>query len=262
MKKSNKTTLFYVISSLSLLFTLTVCGTYGVYVSVGLSFVKNTMPVGEGVPAGNASNVAIGGTVNFEYSMVGIIILSIALIVLAIFDFVSLIRQIILFKQFKAVKNSSFEKQVETKIKSKGVVIFFAILLDLISIALGILGIFLIPRSLADSSRAWLFYILDALIVLFALSSMVFLIIKLRAVNKYKEEQPKHVVDNKQKLENSSRSTINNNIDEFEYKLLKLKHLKSSKIISDEEYQKLRKGVFKENDFDVDEHIVESKEQI
>lgn len=242
MKKSNKVSIFYVLSSLSLLLVLIAGGVYGIYVSVGLSFVNNSMQNVVGVPAGAASNVSIGGTINFEYSMVGIIILSIALIVLAIFDVVSLIRQVVLFKQFKVIKNSSFEKQVEQKVKSKGAVVFFAVLIDLLSIAVGVVGIFINSRSFVGTNLAWLFYLIDAFIILLALMSMIFLIMKLRAAKKNIEES--HIQLKQRASDEHDDSTLSKSkdydIDEIEYKLLKLKHLKNSKIISNEEYKGLR----------------------
>ena len=251
MKKSNKVSIFYVLSSISLLLVLMLGGIYGIYVSVGLSFASQNISNMTGVPAGNATNVSFGGTVNFEYSMVGVIILSIALIILAIFDIVSLIRQIVLFKQFKVIRESSFEKQIEKKVKSKGSVVFFAILIDLVSIALGIVGIFINGRSFVGNNYAWLFYVIDAVIIIFALVSMVLLIIKLKKHKKIMEEKREVYFDAKKKQEENDKSkkykVSNYDVDEFEYKLLKLKHLKNSKVISNDEYKSLRDKLIKEN---------------
>ena len=240
MKKSNKVSIFYVFSSLALLLVLIGGGVYGIYISVGLSFVNNSMQNVVGLPAGAASNVSIGGTINFEYSMVGIIILSIVLIVLAIFDVVSLIRQIVLFKQFKAINNSAFEKQIEHKVKSKGAVVFFAILIDLLSVAVGVVGIFINSRSFVGTNLAWLFYLIDALIILFAIVSMILLIMKLRSAKKNSND----FENKKNNYVEYKNSDIQNkkdyDIDKIEYKLLKLKHLKNSKIISSEEYKSIR----------------------
>ena len=96
MKKSNKISFFYIATSLTLLLVLIFGGVYGIYVSVGLSFIRQSADNISGIENA-ASNVSFGGTVNFNYSMVGIIILSVALIILAIFDLISLIRQIVLF---------------------------------------------------------------------------------------------------------------------------------------------------------------------
>lgn len=251
MKKSNKVSIFYALSSLSLLLVLIVGGIYGIYVSVGLNFARQNMANVAGNPAGGATNVSFGGTVNFETSMVGVIILSMALIVLAIFDLVSLIRQIVLFKQFKMIRESSIEKTVEKKVKSKGVVIFFAILIDLISIALGVVGLFINGKSFIGNNLAWLFYLIDAFIILFALASMILLIIKLKKHKNIMAEKKAVSLESKQKQDRQDDSkkykVTNYDVDEFEYKLLKLKHLKTSKIISSEEYKSLRDKLLKEN---------------
>ena len=92
MKKSNKTTIFYIISSLLLFTSLIGGGIYGVYISMGLSFVRNGI---SNISGDNiARNVSFGGSVNFSYSMIGVIILSILLIVISIFDFILLIKQV------------------------------------------------------------------------------------------------------------------------------------------------------------------------
>ena len=253
MKKSNKLSLFYILSSVSLLLVLIFGGVYGIYVSVGLSFVRQSASNMTGVPSGSASNVSIGGSVNFEYSMVGVIILSIALVVLAIFDLVSLIRQIILFKQFKAVRESAFEKGIEKKVKSKGAVVFLAIAIDVISIVLGVIGLFINGRSFVGNNLAWLFYLIDIFIIIFALISMILLIVKLRSfkksvneIKKEREEKQKEKKDSDSKSQKSFKVT-NYDIDEFEYKLLKLKHMKNTKVISQEEYKSLRDKLLKEN---------------
>lgn len=261
MKKSNKISLFYIITSLTLLLILVFGGVYGIYVSVGLSFIRQSAENITGAGGlGNASNVSFGGTVNFEYSMVGIIILSIALIILAIFDLVSLIRQIILFKQFKIVNTSKLEHSVEQKIKSKGSVIFFAVLVDIISIVLGIVGIFLNGKSFVGNNYAWLFYLIDVLIVILAVMSIVFLVMKVRALKgntinlKSKGNDNKNYKTNKTsnlsegESENKSSSEKKSyDIDDFEYKLLKLKNLKNSKIITKDEYENIRKNIVKDS---------------
>ncbi len=255
MKKSNKISFFYIITSLTLLLVLVFGGVYGIYVSVGLSFVRNSAENVAGVAEGAASNVSFGGTVNFDYSMAGIIILSIALVILAIFDLISLIRQIVLFKQFKMVKNSSFEKGVEKKVKSKGIVIFFAVLVDLLSVGIGIVGIFLNGRSFAGHNMAWLFYIVDILIIILAVMSIVFLIMKLKALKgdntPLKKSISTSIVKNTENepRENNSKPTKNKDydIDEFEYKLLKLKNLKNSKVLTKDEYEKIRNNIMKDS---------------
>lgn len=253
MKKSNKLSLFYVLSSVSLLLVLIFGGVYGIYVSVGLSFVRQSASNMTGVPSGAASNVSIGGSVNFNYSMVGIIILSIVLIVLAIFDLVSLIRQIVLFKQFKVVRESVFEKGIEKKVKSKGAVIFLAITIDVISIIIGIIGLFINGRSFVGSNLAWLFYLTDIFIIIFAVVSMILLIIKIRSFKKtISQTKNENKNNDKNKIESNSNFSklfkpSNYDIDEFEYKLLKLRHMKNTKVISQEEYKLLRGKLLNEN---------------
>lgn len=260
MKKSNKVSIFYVLTSIALLLVLMFGGIYGIYISVGLNFVKSSVTSAPGAPVPGASNVAIGGTVNFEYSMVGVILLSIALVILSIFDIVSLIRQIVFFKQFKAVKNSSLEKKVEKKIKSKGAVVFFTILIDIISIALGIVGIFINARTFVGNNFAWILYVVDGLIVLFALWSMILLIMKLRALKRpANEDNSKRYLNADRQndgevIKSKSYKVTNYDIDEFEYKLLKLKHMKNTKVISQDEYKALRDKLLRANN-----SIVEAK---
>ena len=99
MKKSNKLTIFYVLSSVTLFLVLLVGGIYGVYVSVGLNFVRGT--VTDEVAGGGVSNVSFGGNVNYAPSMAGVIFLSIILVIISVFDFITLLKQIVFFKQFK-----------------------------------------------------------------------------------------------------------------------------------------------------------------
>lgn len=256
MKKSNKVSLFYILSAISLLLVLMFGGIYGIYVSVGLNFVKNSVAVLPEGSAGVASNVSFGGTVNFEYSMIGVIILSIALVVISIFEFVSLIRQIILFKQFKVIRNSMIETAVEEKVKSKKSVIFFAILLDIISFVVGIIGIFINSRSFVGNRFAWIFYLIDAMIILLSLTSMVLFIVKLRNNKKMMEDKCEIKKSDLEKESDNHQSLKSSkyNIDDLEYKLLKLKHLKTSKIISDDEYKSFRERLID------GEELVEEKE--
>lgn len=261
MKKSNKISLFYVITSLTLLLILVFGGVYGIYVSVGLSFIRKSAESVTGMGGmGSASNVSFGGTVNFEYSMVGIIVLSIALIILSIFDLVSLIRQIVLFKQFKIVRTSKLEQNVEQKIKSKSSVIFFAVLVDLVSVVLGVIGIFLNGKSFAGNNYAWIFYVIDVLIIILSIMSIVFLIMKIRAFKgntinlKQKEPDNKNLrannISNASHQENEIKGSVEKksyDIDDFEYKLLKLKNLKNSKIITKDEYENIRKNIVKDS---------------
>ena len=250
MKKSNKISFFYIATSLTLLLVLIFGGVYGIYVSVGLSFIRQSAENVSGIENA-ASNVSFGGTVNFNYSMVGIIILSVALIILAIFDLISLIRQIVLFKQFKMVKNSSLEKGVEKKVKSKGVVIFFAVLVDLISVTLGIVGICLNGRSFAGNNYAWIFYVVDIVIIILSVMSIVFLVMKLRALKPEKQNYVRELVKNQNTEESKNLGSKSNktkyDIDEFEYKLLKLKNLKNSKVLTKDEYERIRSNIMKDS---------------
>ena len=252
MEKSNKITLFYVLSSLSLFFILIFGGMYGIYISVGMSFVRQTAMNVAGAPSG-ASNVSFGGSVNFEYSMVGVIFLSIALIVLSIFDLVSLIRQIVLFKQFKAVRESAIEKGVEKKVKSKKSVVALAIIIDIVSVVLGVIGIFVNAKSFVESSYAWLFYMIDILIIVLAIASIVLLVVKLRSFKKSLSEiqngrtKKRRTQNDVQEKESKTIKVSDYDIDDFEYKLLKLKSMKNSKTITPEEYKTMRTKLLKEN---------------
>ena len=151
MNKSNKLSLFYVLSSVLLFFALIGGGIYGIYISVGLSFVSNSVP--ESIDAGGISNVSFGGSVNYTPSMTGVIFLSIALIVISIFDFITLIKQIVFFKQYKLISNSTLEKKIEQKTKSKSSVIFWTILIDLISFTAGIAGLFVNNNSFVNDNN-------------------------------------------------------------------------------------------------------------
>ena len=117
MKSSNKLTISYVIISLLLFLTLMAGGVYGVYVSVGLNFVRSSVGNASFGDVGGVSNVSYGGTVNFSPSMTGIIVLSVGLIVLAVLDLIAMIKQIIFFRQFKFVRESKIEAGIERKIK-------------------------------------------------------------------------------------------------------------------------------------------------
>lgn len=258
MKKSNKISCFYILSSLGLLAALIFGGVYGIYISVGLNFVKSTISNVSNIPAEGASNVSFGGSVNFESSMTGVIILSIVLIVLAIFDIVSLVKQIVLFKQFKAVENSKIEHLVERKVRSKGAVIFFAFVVDLLSVIVGVAGIFLNARTFVGNNFSWVLYLIDGLVALFAVVSFVLMCVKLKNLKKTKQDENLEL--NNKNFDNEDDENVKHvesddecfvyqtfsdfNIDEFEYILLKLKHLKSSKIISKDEFDYLRQKFF------------------
>lgn len=250
MKKSNKLSVFYVISSVSLFLVLLFGGVYGVYISVGLNFMRSSMAnVAE--TAESVSNVAIGGTVNFQSSMTGIIILSLILIVISIFDFISLIKQIIFFKQFKVIRDSKIEESVERKVKSKGAVIVFTIIIDIISFIVGVVGIFLNNRTLIKNNVLWVLYLVDGIIIVMSLISLVLLIAKLKqnkklANNNKNAKQHENYQNNANKPQNNENIANKNNsldIDELEYKLVKLKTMKASKIINEDEFEILRKEI-------------------
>lgn len=244
MKKSNKISVFYFLSSFSLLCLLFFGGIYGIYMSVGLNFVRGSTLNSTGV--GSATSVAFGGSVNFEYSMSGVIILSVVLVVLAVFDIVAFFKQIVFFKQFKIVNDSTIEQVVERKIKSKKSVIIFVFLIDILSIVAGVIGVFLNARAFAGVNNIWLLYVIDALVALFAVVSMVLLIMKLKNTknksNKYRSAGTnKHEVagDCYCKGEwNSIKNFVD--IDRIEYLLLKLNHLKNSKVITSDEFDNIR----------------------
>lgn len=249
MKKSNKVSVFYALSSVFLFLLMIGGGIYGVYVSIGLNFVKSSVSnITDGV--GNASNVSYGGSVNFESSMVGIIILSIALIVLSILDFISLIKQISFFKQFKMVRESNLEKKIEKKTKSRAGLIFFVVILDIISFATGIAGIFVNMHSLVGNYIIWILYAVDVLVSIFALISLVLLVVKLKSRKKNGKAEDEQKIKGNEDLAEDDKNPQKQNqlkeykfgkidVDDIEYKLLKLKNLKASKMISNEEYQKL-----------------------
>lgn len=245
MKKSKKLTVFYCLASIALFLSLLIGGGYGIYVSVGLNFARSSVPnIAEN---GMASNVSITGNMNYTPSMTGVIILSVILIILAIFDFVSMIKQIVFFKQFKIVKNSKLEKNIEKKTKSKSSVIFWTILIDLLSLAAGIAGIFINNRSFAGKSNfSWVFYAVDIAVSVLALLSIILLIAKLKTKSKLGEKSGE-----KTKRANTSQGGRKNyrvsagDINQMEYNLVKLEALKKSKMVSVDEYKKLRKQVLK-----------------
>ena len=149
------------------------------------------------------------------------------------------------------VKNSSLEKGVEKKVKSKGVVIFFAVLVDLISVTLGIVGICLNGRSFAGNNYAWIFYVVDIVIIILSVMSIVFLVMKLRALKPEKQNYVRELVKNQNTEESKNLGSKSNktkyDIDEFEYKLLKLKNLKNSKVLTKDEYERIRSNIMKDS---------------
>lgn len=251
MKKSNKISVFYFLSSVFLLVVLIFGGVYGIYVSVGLNFVRGNAVNSAGV-VGGASNVSFGGSVNFESSMSGIIILSIVLIVLGVFDIVVLFKQLVFFKQFKTVKDSSLEQVIERKIKSKKSVVVFVFILDLLSVAAGVVGVILNARTFPRMNNIWLLYVVDLLVVLFAVVSFVLLIIKLKRLKqnemKVNFESDKTKQYNRFNLKEDENVSEDFDIDKLEYLLLKLKYLKTNKFISADEFECLRKKVVSVND--------------
>ena len=243
MKKSNKTSFFYIISSLSLFVALLFGGCYGIYLSVGLSFVRQGVA---NMTNGGASNVSFGGSVNFQTSMLGVIILSVALIVIAIIDFISLIKQVVFFKQFGVIKDSGIVKNIERKNNGKGKIIFFAIVIDILSFIAGIIGIFINMRTFPAGNMIWIIYLTDGVISVLAVLSIVLLVTKLKKLNKtqmnqkdVKEEKPKN--EDNRKID---KNFIDFDLNDIEYKLLKLKQLKAARIITHEEYDKLRNKIF------------------
>ena len=248
MKKSNKLSFFYVISAVGLFLTLLIGGGYGIYVSVGLNFVRSSVP---GVTEnGGVSNVSFGGSVNYTPSMTGVIFLSLALVVLAIFDFVSLIKQVVFFKQYSIVKDSAIEKKIENKTKSKGAVIFWTILLDIISFVVGIVGVFINNRSFAGKSNfSWVFYAVDIAVSVLSLLSIILLIAKLKNKGKEQDVEKKSARRNQnssdfQEKRQRPRESINaKDINQMEYNLIKLEAMKKGEIVSAEEYKKIRKKI-------------------
>ena len=249
MKKSNKLTVFYVISSVSLFLVLLLGGIYGVYVSVGLNFVRSNSVPNE-IAGGNngLANVSFGGSVNYSPSMVGVIFLSIILIVIAVFDFITLIKQVIFFKQFKAIERSSLTKKVESKTPSKGSVIFWTFVVDILSLVAGISGLFINNRSFAyGNEMSWLFYLVDGLVSVLSLVSIILLIAKLKnkATEKRLSQNPKqkNVFQNSENKNKKKKKVDSNEIAQMEYNLMKLESMKKGKIVTDDEYKKLRKQI-------------------
>lgn len=242
MKKSNKTTIFYILSSVFLFVCLLGGGIYGVYLSIGLSFVRNGISnmTGENV----ARNVSFGGSVNFSYSMIGVIILSIFLIIISIFDFILLIKQITFFKQFKVIRESKIEQKIEKKIKNKTSIIIFTFIVDIIAFLIGIIGIIINSRTFPQGGSNFMLNLIDGLVSLFSLISIILLIAKLK--NKKSQNNLNNIKNSTNNINysldyNLSDSNSDNfDIDKIEYKLLKLKQLKSSKIINSDEYEKMR----------------------
>ena len=206
----------------------------------------------DGVRGFGANNVSYGGSVNFSSSMIGVIILSIMLIVLAILDIVSLIRQIVFFKQFKVVRESKFEKSIEKKIKSKISVVVFVCIVDMLSIIVGVAGIFVNVRSFSGNNMSWVLYVVDGLIAVLALISLILLFIKIKKIKKHHannhaerdcNESLKHCDEPIFKKEFNVQDFGIEDMNEIEIMLLKLRHLKAAKLISNEEYNDFRNKI-------------------
>ena len=241
MKKSNKLTVFYILSSILLFGSLIFGGVYGIYVSAGVNFMGSAMN-NTPTTAGTASNVGIGAAnnVGMRPSMSGIVILSIILIIISVLDFVSLIKQIVFFKQFKMVRESSLEEKIEKKIKSKGSVVFFTVLIDLLSLGAGVAGLF------ARNGILWVLYLIDIVIVLFSLLSFILLIAKIKQNKKLiKENKGSNHQEIASKPAKEPAENSNNKIDleDIEYNLLKLKTMRSSKMITADEFNELRQRI-------------------
>lgn len=256
MKNSNKNSFLYIFSSVSLLLALIFGGCYGIYMSVGLSFVRQGV---SNITNGGAQNVSFGGSVNFETSMFGVVILSVALIVLAIIDFISLTKQIVFFKQFGVIKNSKMVKNIEQKTKGKGAIVFFAIVIDILSFIAGIIGIFINMRTFPEGGMIWMIYAVDGLISILSVASIVLLIVKLKRLKNNPAPSSKEKPQNKEKttkvyeVQDEKQSDYELNLNDIEYKLMKLRQLKSSRIITKEEYDELRKKVIKKENADLSE---------
>lgn len=252
MKNTGKVSLFYVLTVLGLFVVLLGGGAYGIYLSVGLSFVRSSVPEFSEI-GGGATNVSIAGTANYTQSMTGIILLSVFLIVLAIVDFVIMIKQVVFFKQFKIIKNSKLEKKIEQKTKSKSSVIFWSFVFDIVTFLTGIAGLFVNNRSFAESGNySWIFYAVDIAVSVLSLLSIILLVVKLK--------QKKNMVQNNSKNRKTSnkrggqdierekepaRRLEPSDINQMEYNLIKLEAMKKGKLIKDEEYNKIRKKIIK-----------------
>lgn len=252
MKKSNKITAIYVLCSVSLYLVLLFGGGYGVYVSVGMNFLNNMMSNVANVAEGDVQNVATVDEVNGNASFSGIIILSVILIVISVFYLISLIKQLIFFKQFKIIRESGLEHMIEDKVKSKSSVIFFACVINVLAFFTGIAGVFVNINSLAGAGMSWILYVIDGLVAVLSVVSLVLLIKKVRADKQNREvgDKTKQTPKNKssKNKDNNDENEINSdlflpnnsNVDSVEYILLKLKNMKECKVISNEEFDYLR----------------------
>lgn len=249
MKKSNKTTVFYVFVSIALFLALAGGGVYGLYLSIGMNFMGSTGSFG-GTNAnyssvGRTSNVSYQNTLadNMNGSSISIIILSVVLIVIAICDFVSMIKQVTFFKQYQFVKDSAVVKGIEKKTKSKTAVIVFAFIIDIFSIVASVFGLFFAFRYFAGNGFSWVFYLINGLIAILAIISIILLIVKIKQRNKLKQ----YVKSSKAKFgDDELLSEKPLSINKLEYDLLKLKHLKNCRVIQADEYEMLRKRILEQ----------------
>ena len=129
--------------------------------------------------------------------------------------------------------------------KSKKSVIVFAFIIDVLSFVVGVVGLFINVRNNYSGNIVWVLYLINGIVCLFAVMSFVLLIVKLRRTKKIHDEYMHK--SNNFHCEKYSLNTDVESIDRLEYCLLKLKHLKSSRIISVDEFEKLRKRFFSNN---------------
>ena len=121
-------------------------------------------------------------------------------------------------------------------------------------------GFFINMRSLSGNNFAWVLYLIDGLVSVFAIVSFVLLLVKLKRIKKNNltdELNEDEVVDCEQRIAVIDQVSKKIDIDKLEYDLLKLKHLKSSKIISALEFDELRNRLIGKDDIQK-----ESKEKI
>lgn len=227
MKKSKKITIFYAISSLALFLILAGGGAYGLYLSVGVNYINST-GFSSVLPRTYARNQNITNTITGSGVGglgIGTIILSCVLILLALLDVFALIKQIIYFKKINSSNGLG-------RNKIKATPIIFAFVIDVLSLVVSVWGIVLGFQGYAGNGFSWIFYLINGLIGLFAVISMVLLVMKLKQKSTKAENQFCELLGDKEF-----------SIDRLEYELIKLKHLKSSKIISADECEMLRSAI-------------------
>ena len=259
MKKSNKATVVYVISSVLLFLVLFAGGIYGIYLSIGINFMRsNVSNVTDAVDGDGVANVSYGATANFQPSMIGIIILSAVLVLISVCYFISLIKQLVFFKQFKLIRESKLEHMIEKKIKSKSSVLFFAFLLNILSFIVGATGIFVNIKTFVSGAMSWILYLIDGLVVVLSIISIISLIKKLRMLKHFENNRDDAYDEKGKNTKEKNFDSYNFNdknrneymsvgkgekmkvIDELEYVLFKLKSMKDNKVISNDEYEYMR----------------------